>query len=438
MQKFFDVLQKPSVIFGFMIAGIILGMAFSKIPVFITDFSELYICILQMIASFMLPLAIVKSIGKLMQTKSDKSFIKKVTILFIIMMFSVSIVPIVIGIVSEPVTGINFETKKAIGRMMIQKSDELDNSKGNLFISELNTTQEEGTIEKETLSDFFIKIFPSNIFNALAQGDSIKIVFFSIVLGIALSYNSVNSRMIIEISESLYDAFFEILQRVMYFLPFALLSIMAEQFKGITLESVFYFYKFIIYIFLSIMTVFFLCMLIIVKVSGHGFVKQISSFKIPLIISFVSSTTITAMPSAIESLIVKLGRKKNEVNLVVPLFISISVFGNIMMFSTTSFFILRLYNHSAGISEVLLISGLSIILAFAAIDIPVMISSGMLNIITGLFGLTASPGIVLLLILGPLFEPFYCMLEVFISCTAGLILSGPVDNSEIPDYQHKS
>lgn len=419
-----EILQKPSVIFSSMFIGIIIGMTFAEIPPLIEDFGVLYIRILQMIATFMLPLAIVKSVGNLMQIKSENGFIKKVTGLFISMMFLISLLTISAGIISKPLTGVDFDTKKAIGRMMIQKADSPGIEGDSLFINEIDSNQMRDPEKKEGLADFLKNLFPVNIFNALAEGESIKIVFFSIVFGIALSYiDKKKSGLIIEISKSLYDAFSEILGYVMYMLPLALLSLMATQFRGITLDTVFYFSKFIIYMFLSIAVVFALCIVTVHRITGQSAVRQIMNLKSPLIISFVTNETITAMPSAIESVANKFGRTRDKVNLIIPLFISISVFGNIIVFTAASVFTLQLYEHNTGLYEIITIVIMSSVISFAAIDVPDMICLRMLTIITGLFSLPASAGITLLLILGPLFDPFFCMLAVYISCTAGVILS---------------
>ena len=78
-----------------------------------------------------------------------------------------------------------------------------------------------------TLSSFF----PSNIFYALSTDNNLAILIFSVLFGLSLGFVSAEkSKTLVNLLDALFEAFMKLVDGALYFLPFALLSIMADQF----------------------------------------------------------------------------------------------------------------------------------------------------------------------------------------------------------------
>ena len=74
------------------------------------------------------------------------------------------------------------------------------------------------------------KFIPENIFNTLNNGQSLKIVIFCLIFGVALGHlQTEGQRMLVEVLKSIQQASISIFKFLNYFLPIALLAMISAQ-----------------------------------------------------------------------------------------------------------------------------------------------------------------------------------------------------------------
>ncbi len=86
----------------------------------------------------------------------------------------------------------------------------------------------------ETLSD----IVPSNIVNAMADGEMLQIIFFAVVLGIALAKFKDKSENLTKVISQANDISLEMIMMVMYFAPIGVFALISKTFATEGLELI--------------------------------------------------------------------------------------------------------------------------------------------------------------------------------------------------------
>ena len=78
-----------------------------------------------------------------------------------------------------------------------------------------------------SFTDFMLNIIPTSIVDAFAKNDVLQIIFFAILLGVALSVLGKRSKPLVDVLESLTDGIFYIVRLIMRLAPLATLGAIA-------------------------------------------------------------------------------------------------------------------------------------------------------------------------------------------------------------------
>jgi len=169
-----------------------------------------------------------------------------------------------------------------------------------------------------SLSNLFLNIFPSSIIQAMAVGNLLQIVTFSIIFATAICAIGEKARPVLNILTSLSEIMFKFTEIVMYFAPFGIYGAIAATVghNGLGILSNYAKVIFGLYtaLFLFVAIVFTtICK--IIKVPFLKFLKQIME---PLLLAFSTSSSEAALPKAMKNM-EDFGVSKNVVGFVIPL-----------------------------------------------------------------------------------------------------------------------
>jgi len=120
-----------------------------------------------------------------------------------------------------------------------------------------------------------------------------------------------------------------------------------------------------------------------------------------------------------------LGLKRENVNLFLPLGMTMNPIGSALFFSLSAIFVVQLHaDAGAGLSVanfLLLVLG-SVLASLAAMGLPGVSALWMLGLVLEPIGVPPEVGIVALLAVAPIIDPLFTMVNVFGNCTATTIL----------------
>ncbi len=190
--------------------------------------------------------------------------------------------------------------------------------------------------------DVILDIFPENFAKAVAEGQVLQVVVFSILFAIALAMVSEEKRKpMLQFAESLSDVMFKFTHIVMYFAPFAVLGALAysiasfgfDVLKNLALLVATLYGALFVFVLFVLVPIGF-----IIKLNFKNFFNAVYE---PVAIAFSTATSESALPLAMENL-EKMGIPRKIVSFVLPTGYSFNLDGSTLYLSLASVFVAQL------------------------------------------------------------------------------------------------
>jgi proton glutamate symport protein len=186
--------------------------------------------------------------------------------------------------------------------------------------------------------EILLHLVPESVIKAMADGDVLQIVVFSIIFGIALGMIGEKGKPILHFCEALAETMFKFTNIIMHYAPFGVGAAMAytvghsgiEVLKNLGL-LVLTLYGALIVLVLGV----FLPIALIFKVPIRKFVRAVRE---PAIIAFSTTSSEAALPRAMEVL-EKLGVPRRIVSFILPLGYSFNLDGTTLYLSLAAVFV---------------------------------------------------------------------------------------------------
>jgi proton glutamate symport protein len=191
----------------------------------------------------------------------------------------------------------------------------------------------------QTTTDIILHIFPENIAKAVAEGQVLQIVVFSIIFAIALALVDENKRRpVLAFCESLSQTMFKFTNIVMMFAPIGVGAAIAYTVGHLGFGVLVNLLKLLATLYLALL-VFITCVLLpialLAKVPIRRFVKAIAE---PVSIAFATTSSEAALPRAIEEM-ERIGVPRQIAAFVIPTGYSFNLDGSSLYLSLASVFV---------------------------------------------------------------------------------------------------
>ncbi|MHB8127914.1 MAG: dicarboxylate/amino acid:cation symporter [Mobilitalea sp.] len=420
------ILLSPWTILASMVIGGVIGVYFKDVATYLKPIGEIYISVLQMCVIPIVGSAILMSIGKLVKSERAAKYAIKITLVFLGLLISISILTTGLSMLGRPLFAPDAETISSIGRMMLDNEDAGQNYGSSVSVikeidSRYNYADQE---KKEGIADFIISIIPKNIFTALSNGENLKIVFFFFVMGIMLKFISDKSyESFMVLAEGVYELFQKVISWAMNFLCFALCALTATQFSSMGMSIISTLIKIIILIYLVSLIIFLICSVLMWKFGGGTYTRQFRVLRDTIMICLATRNSFAAIPSAIAGLHKGLNMDPDKVNLTIPLGITLCRSGTLITFSVAAVYATQLYNSKITAETLVIIVITGILASVAASGAPSIVAKTMVALILTPLGLPSGAIIIILVSIDPIIDPVITLMNVFTNCTAATIIS---------------
>jgi proton glutamate symport protein len=173
-------------------------------------------------------------------------------------------------------------------------------------------------VQKKTLSEIILHIFPENIAKSIAEGEVLQIVIFSILFGIGLALvDEKRKTPMLTFMESLSETMFKFTGIIMYFAPFAVGAAIAYTVGHMGLGVLLNLFKLLatLYVALLIFLVGILLPIAIAfKIPVKKFVLAIAD---PVALAFATTSSESALPKAMKAM-ESIGVPRKIVSFVMP------------------------------------------------------------------------------------------------------------------------
>src|SRR3954463_457472 len=195
----------------------------------------------------------------------------------------------------------------------------------------------------QTWDQIFLHTFPTSVIQAMAEGDVLQIVVWSILFAISLTLIGAKARPMIEFCESLAEAMFKFTNIVMRYAPIGVAAAMAYTI-GKGGFGVLYNLAWLVGTLYIALAAFYLLVLVPVMLLFKVPIgKFFMAVKEPAVIAFSTTSSEAALPRAMEAM-ERLGVPRSVVAFVLPLGYSFNLDGSTLYLSLAAVFVAQAAN----------------------------------------------------------------------------------------------
>jgi len=246
----------------------------------------------------------------------------------------ITTVAIVVGLLAANI----FQPGAGIDMNQLEKSD---------ISSYVETTE-----EQETKSTFqvIVDIVPKNVVNAMAEGDMLAIIFFSVLFGLGVAAIGDRGKPVLAFFNGVADAMFWVTNLVMKFAPFGVFALIGVTVSKFGLSSLIPLGKLAILVYGAM--IFFVIVVLgsTAKIFGINIFKLIKMIKDELLLAFSTSSSETVLPRIMLKT-EKMGAPKDIVSFVIPTGYSFNLDGSTLYQAIAAIFIAQMYDIDLSIVE---------------------------------------------------------------------------------------
>lgn len=416
-------LTHPITLIVSLIIGITIGLSSPLLAHWIAPMGEIYLSLLKMCVLPIVLFSITLRIGQLVSQKDTSQYLQKIFFVFVGAGFFCSVVSVVMGNIASPTRGIKPETLTNLGILINEQKIKIA----------IPFYSQEITTNKSLFDDFFAQLIPDNIFAALANNQTLQVIVFSLIFGLALGLirkESDQNYPIFDILDNLNSSFKKLMNSLVLLLPFGLCSLIAVQvsdtgFSAIQTMSKFFMVSIFLFLLIYGVVIFILC-----YQSKCSLYKVIVSLKEPTILALGTRSALASMPSALLVMSEDLDFRRQSSELIMPLTITIGRFGQIAYFTLASVAVAPIYieKNPFNLGNLTLIILYSMLAGVASAGATGIANLDSLSIIWSPLSIPLEPFRTLLIAIDPLVEPFR---------TLATLLTGMAVTAVIADKNEK-
>lgn len=394
-QKIYSFILKPWVVLACLALGFTLGIKFPEFSLQLTVVGDVYVDLLKMIVLPFMISAIIFSLQRLFQEGGASRIIGRVVVVFA--MFSVAAAAIGIGslLIARPGENLSPSTMATFGSIVGGETSNTD--------TPMQLYGEDVVAQSKGLTDVVLSVIPSNIFESLAKGETLKALMFAVLFGIA--FGQVPNRIAAGLSsalETVYQTCQTLTHWLNYPLPLILVCMSASQIAKTGVEPLIAMGQFVLAFTGASLLFLSTAVLILWKRSSGGFRDTLIALQPPFALAIATRSGAACMPAMINTLVTNLRFAKSSVELLVPLSVSMLRIGPILYYACATLFVAQLYGRSLSGSELALLLLASTLAGFASAGMTGLVTVSLTGMACSYLGLPFEAAFILFLAIDPI------------------------------------
>ncbi len=407
-------LRSPRAIVVSVVLAIYTGTTHKELAVLLAPVGDFYLGLLKMCVLPILLAAITTSIGRLMRSSNAAQYIKRILVIFPLGLIASSGLTVVIAAIAGPGRNLSTKTLESLGVLVNDSSVDLEMALTGPILEE----------PSRGMGAFLISLVPDNIFSALSQGETLKVLIFSIIVGISLGL--IRDRVTepcFDILEAIYRTFNQLINWLTMVLPIGLFSLLAYQLSQQGLDVMLSMINFVVAALVIFLVVYVLSTLVVWQQSKTSLISVLAALREPTILALATSSSLACLPSSIAQLSEALKFNRQTVNLVTPLSITICRFGSVIYFALGSLFVMQLYDKPLSFGSVIIVIAGSIFAGMATAGVTGILTLTMLGIVLEPLQLPLEAVLVLFVAIDPIMDPFRTLSIVHTGIAATAVIA---------------
>ena len=210
--------------------------------------------------------------------------------------------------------------------------------------------------ESPNIKDIILNIIPSNPIQAMADGNMLQIIVFSILVGIAIRGLGDSVKIIKDVVSNITDIVLKLVMYIINIAPYGVFCLMSVLFaeKGLTVLGDLSFYFFIVVSALLIhgFLTYSALLILFAKINPFSFFDKVKSL---MIFAFSTSSSNATIPVTLKTVIDNIGVNRKVASFTVPLGATINMDGTAIMQGVATVFIANAYSIDLMLTDYLMV-----------------------------------------------------------------------------------
>ncbi|MCO6056181.1 glutamate/aspartate:proton symporter GltP [Pseudomonas sp. MOB-449] len=225
---------------------------------------------------------------------------------------------------------------------------------GTVDISKYQQTAQEVQHDHALISTL-LNLIPSNIFAAVARGEMLPIIFFSVMFGLGLSSLPGETREpVVKVFQGVSETMFKVTHMIMAYAPIGVFALIAVTVANFGFASLLPLAKLVVLVYFAIAFFAFMVLGLVARLFGFSIIKLMRIFKDELVLAYSTASSETVLPRIIEKM-EAYGAPRAISSFVVPTGYSFNLDGSTLYQSIAAIFIAQLYGIDLSVSQQLLL-----------------------------------------------------------------------------------
>ena len=199
--------------------------------------------------------------------------------------------------------------------------------------------------EAPTLGSVIVGMFPTNPISSMANGNTLQIIVFAVLFGIAISAAGKPGERIAEVFKDLNEVIMKLVALLMNIAPFGVFFLMAKLFTGLGLDAIFnlinYFLVLVAALLIHGLVTYSAMLKIFTGLSPITFLKKMED---AVMFAFSTASSNATIPVTMETATKRLGVNNKIASFTVPLGATINMDGTAIMQGVATVFIAQAFN----------------------------------------------------------------------------------------------
>lgn len=209
--------------------------------------------------------------------------------------------------------------------------------------------------ESKSLSEIILNIIPSNPIQSLASGEMLQVIFFAVIIGIAMSLVGKRAEPIKELFESANEICMKMVYIIMLFAPYGVFALVANTFATVGTDAMIGLAKYVLIVLLGLL----LHVIIVYGGLFKLFTRQkirpfLKKFTQVAVVTFSTASSNASVPVSLE-IMEELGVGKSTRSFTIPMGATINMDGTAIMQGVAALFIAQIYGIDLNINDMITI-----------------------------------------------------------------------------------
>ena len=396
LNRLYALALNPWVVISSLALGFLMGTVAPTLSLQLGFIGDIYVDLMKMIILPFMISAVIFSLQRLLREGGAGRLLARVGVVFLASAAVVVLIGVVALQVARPGMNLSTGTMQAFGKIV---GSDLNSSDTAMTLA----VEAEPKKESDGVGSVVMGLIPSNIFAALASGDSLKALVFALLFGLAVGH--VPHGIAVGLNQSL-ETIYRACQTLMHWFNFAvpvvLFCMSAAQMAKTGIEPLQAMAQFVTVFLVASLLCLVVAIVVLWKRTGQPLRRTLDALRAPFALALATRSSAACMPSMIEALVDRLGFERTKAELLVPLSVSLLRLGPMIYYVCATLFIAQLYGRSLTAVELFMVAAASIMAGFASSGMTGLVTISLTSMTCAYLGLPFEAAFVLFVAVDPI------------------------------------